>query len=712
MRASKDGGSFGDKIGPKLSTMLSQAVVSTKVKLLPTEHKARVLSMQTIIDRMGMESAEVLRPFIDAVLDYHGEPLDEIVRNYLENAASGEDQVKALEGLFAGGAGNALSSVISNYSAPVAYRLNNLSPQLVNPPETQAASVAAGIVPFSNAQEAARWQGLQDGDFQALIDLAQTIPDVNMLADFVNRGYMSDDEANAWLTRLGYPTTFKQFIQDLRTNELMPAEAALGVLRGDLDLSQGRQIAHANGYTDDQFNTMLLNTGEPLGLMQLLEAYRRKFIDQATLKTGILQSRVRDEWIDTAIKLATEPPTTADAIEASIQGYMTQADAKSIAEMNGLESQYFDALWLTAGEPLSRTEMTDLYNRGQATEAQYKDALRQSRLKDSYVNMSFDLVKRPMTIADAVEGTVQGYLTTDQADKIMSENGLRDSDQLILREIAGNPLSLTEMLTLKRRGEVDDDQVKQALRESRLKDKYIDLALKLQEVIPSLYDIRLMIQEGAIDDATATKLLNDLGYPADLIKQLIKAFASGSSTANKSVTEAMLADLYIEEAISADDFVSMLEALGYTKANAALILEVNEWKAELAARNALMSKVRAQYVSGKIDKNVAQTDLLAALIPASVVDKVLADWDLILAANVKTLTPAQVVSAWTLSLFSENDPNANLQLAIGYLVRLGYSTDDANILLAIKNGGPLESSSPQSKTKTSKTSASSPATAG
>jgi hypothetical protein len=702
MRSSKDGDQLGSKLGPKLVSLVSQSVISTKRGLFDTEHKLRVKSMQSIIDRMGIESAEVAAPFIARILAAHGDELDPLLRDYFETVAGGQDQMKSIEGLFFGGLGSALSQVVSNYASAVTYPLNELKPNLVNDVGNLASAVALGIQDYDNALLNAHYQGLQTGSFDVLVDLAQNPPSVDDLAQFVNRGYMSEDDANAWLTRLGIPTTFKQFYQNLRTNILSPADASLGVLRGDLTLAQGRQIANENGFTDDQFNTLLLNTGEPLGLMQLLEAYRRKFISLDQLKAGILQSRIRDQWVDTAVALAVEPPSTADAIEASVQGYITQDQAKEIALQNGLEEEWFDAMWLTAGEPLSRTEMTDLVNRGYATEDQYKDALRQSRLKDSYINLSVDLIKRPMTISDALEANVQGYLTDDQADKIMDMNGLRTEDQPILRESVGDPLSLTEMLRLWNRGEVTQDQVEQALRESRLKDKYIPYALKLRTELPGLYDIRLMVSEGAIDTAAATNLLVELGYPSDLIKQLIAAFSGSSTTASKAVTESMLADLYLETAITATEFVSALKALGYSDANAALILEVNDWKAELAARNALMAKVRTQYVSGKIDKNTAQNDLLAAIIPASVVDKVLADWDLILAANVKTLTAAQVVSAWQLNLFESNDPNANLQLAVGYLVKLGYSTSDANILLAIKNGGPLESSSAKPTSKTSK----------
>lgn len=685
MRSSNAADQLGSKLTPKLIQAISQSVISTKRGLMDTEHKVRVRAMQDIIDHAGHEAADLTRPFINAALAYHGDNAPPIVRNYLNEVASGRDQVKALSALLAGGVGSSLSQVISNYLAPAAYDLNRLAPNLVNDPSVQAAAVAVGITTYNDGWEASRWQGLRGTEFDQLLDLARTIPDVETIASFVWRGLMTDAEASDWILRLGYPVEFQERFQEIRVNLLTIADAALGVLRGDLTKKQGQDIAAANGYTNESFDVTLLNTGEPPGLEQLLFAYRRGYIDQDRLQRGVLQSRIRDEWWPTIFDLRYEPPSTADAVQASIQGYITKEKAKEYAQQNGLNPDDFDPIWLAAGEPLSRTEMTYLVNRGFATMEDYDNALKQSRLKDSYVPLARELIKRPMTVGEAVEGFVQGYLTKDESDKIMGENGLRDTDKETLRLIAGEPLSKTEMLSLYRRGQMTWEQVQAGLRQSRLKDMYIPWVKDLAVNYPGIYDIRLLLSEGAIDDKMAAHLLSVEGYPRELIAALIKAFSGSGSTANKAVTEAMIVDLYLETAINATELIEMLEALGYSKANAELIREVADWKAELAARNALISKVRSQYVGRKIDEQTARADLLAAVIPASVVDKVMREWDLEIAANVRLLSVAQITGAWQAGFFADSDPNANTQLALAYVEKLGYTADDAAIILRLKD---------------------------
>lgn len=699
---SRSADQLGVKLTPKLIQAVSQSVIATKRGLLDTEHKLRVGAMQTVIDRAGHEVGSHYGVFLNAVLDNpDAANMHPLMRKWLEDTASGEDQWKAISGAL-GITNSLLGSAISNAISQVVYDLNELQPNTLPDTGTIAGMAAAGLLLPGDPVHNLRQLGLNAGLIDAFLEYAQTIPDMATLFQLANRSYLDVQDLRYWLTRAGLPASLIDNIGNLRDVLLTPADAALGVLRSDITLQQGYAVANANGMSNDNFDVLLLNTGEPPGIEQLLEAFRRGFIDENTLKRGVLQSRVRDEWWPTVFNLRYEPLSTADAIQSSIQGYITKDQAKTYATQNGLNPADFDAAWLAAGEPLSRTEMTYLVNWGFASLDDYNLALQQSRLKDSYVPMAEHLLQRPMSVADAVESYVQGYMSQADSAKIMGMNGLREVDRPVLQELAGEPISKTEALSLLRRGLMSTDQVKQALRESHLKDKYIDNVIELQTNYPGIYDIRLMVSEGAIDDATAAKLLAIEGYPADLIKPLIAAFSGATSTASKSVTEAMLADLFLESAITATEFTEMLKALGYSDANAALILEVNEWKAELAARNSLISRTRTQYIAGKITDITAQNDLTAALVPPAVVDKVMQQWKLEVAANVKLLSEAQIVNAWNVSLFSEGDPPANTSKAVAYLERLGYSADDADILLQLKNQSLFDGSPSGNSTKSKK----------
>lgn len=166
---------------------------------------------------------------------------------------------------------------------------------------------------------------------------------------------------------------------------LSPAEAALAVLRGNVDMGYAAKEASHSGYSAERFKVMVDNTGEPPGIQELLEAHRRGIIDQATLGRGILQSRYRNEWLEVIERLAHGPMPTGEAVAAVVQNQMSMDDGRRIAQENGLEEGAFDVMVNTHGNPPGIQEMGELWHRGDLTLAQFEQGIRESHYKNKYV---------------------------------------------------------------------------------------------------------------------------------------------------------------------------------------------------------------------------------------------------------------------------------------------------------------------------------------
>lgn len=702
MPYSKANRDVGAKLLPKIQAAVAESIISTKRQLFDTEHRLKVMAAKSLADIIGEELAELSLPLVESVLADSKLPpeIQEIVRSM----ASGEKQFQAIAGWAIGASGvpGLLSQVMNNEFASVTRRILSANP-LLDPPWPQIVSmVARGIQPEETAYGQIGGQGINENWIPNLVMLNQAIPDLATLYEWLRRSLMDESDARGWMTRGAIPSDLQDLYIDLTRTLLSPADAALAQLRGDTTLKYAQEIANAAGLTDDDFNILLLNTGEPPGLMQLLEAYRRGFIDKATLEIGIRQSRVRDEWIPVIEQLRYEPMPTADAIEAYIKGYITEADAKSYAQQNGLEPDDFDALSLSAGEPLSRDEMTRLWRYGFVTEQDVKNAVKQSRIKDSYVDWAVLLKDAPMSTADAVEAYVQGYLSQDDAKSIAEMNGLREQDISPLMLTAGEPLSKTEMITLWRRGQVTEDQVKDALRQSRLKDSYVDTALLLKTQLPALYEVRALLSAGALTAAQGTQLLLEQGYSADIVKDIVSSLTGGTLAETKTLTAAQVTTLYQEQEITSAEYITELEALGYSQTEAEAYQEMEDWRFAISQRNQVIAKIKAQYMNRVITQQQASADLDALQISAAMRDSLFDDWNLEQSTIIKRLTQAEVTSAWQMNLFSQNDTAANTQLAIEYLESLGYSNTDSIIILEIKNKGPLGEQSTTPKVSSGK----------
>jgi hypothetical protein len=682
---------LGDKLLPKIISAVTQSIVSTKGQLTGHDVKVRAMAGQMLIDNIGHEIAEHWGPHAQRLLDADDGTLTPETRKLIEDSLTGDDQLKAITGLIMGPVSSAIGLILTNELAPLVYTVVGGNPNLELDPQTAANAAAARVISNSDALYQMHHQGYNAEKGSNLIQLALQFPPMADALELRRRGLIGDDELQLVAERNGVPNNFIQPLIDLRWILLTPSDAALAVLRGDISLEQGYQIALANGVGNNNFDILRANTGEPPGAQELQEALRRGFIGEERFTKGILESRIRNEWIPTLLDLRYSPIPTADAVNAHVEGYITEDQLKAFADQNGLIPGQYKILMEAAGDPLSYTDMMRLWRYGFATEDDVKAALRRGRLKDNYIDFAVQLKDSPMTVADAVESSVQGYLTYDQAKHIAEMNGLREQDFDPLWHTAGDPLSKTEMIELWQRGLVTQDQVEAALKQSRLKDSYIPLALHLKLRLPALFETRTLLAEGGLTAEQGTQILLEQGYAANVVKSIVNNAINGKTAVHKTLTEAMYADLYKERAITAEEFSSELKALGYNEAEIRLIQAIYDNQLALSQRNAVISKTRSLYLGHKINEARAQSDLNAIGLSSDMVEKLIHDWNLVIQAEVKLLTAAQVTDAWFMDLFSDN-PVDNLQYALEYLTgKLGYSGSDAVTVLEIKNKGPLTS---------------------
>lgn len=587
MPFSNDPSKLGTKLGPKLAHLVSQAVISTKRQLLHTEHQARVLSMQEIIDRAGREIADLYGPIWKK--DFNADDLPDHVREHVDKIMSGRHQWQAIAGIAFGSSGvsSAFSQVLSNYLADSVRAIISKDPLLAPPPETLAALGAKGFMDLQTVFALGEGQGYSRVIMAQLIAAAKSYPDVTTMLELLRRNLIATEDAQLFLQHAGIPVELHPQFLDLQTVPLSPADLADMVVRGIKEQGQAATIAAQSGVDATDFDALVRDTGEPLALMQLLEAYRRKFIDQARLVHGIKQSRIRDEWVDVAERLRFVPMSVADAVNAVVQNHMPQATGNDIAEQNGLEPGAFDILYETAGEPLSRTEMEELYNRGLVTEEEVKQALRESRLKNKYVDAAFALHRRIIPVRSLHEALRLGSITHDDAVRIAMEDGYTQHDAEILvatgsgskiETFKGRIVSAIESM-------YEDNAIPEAEALDMIKGlgyddteaKFILQAATFRRsarfVTQATTAIRTRYVARKIDRTQASNDLDGFGVPARQRDQLLGLWDFEREANVKSLTEAQIIHLMKKQAITPEDALTRLEALGYSQDDATLLIE-------------------------------------------------------------------------------------------------------------------------------------------
>lgn len=391
--------------------------------------------------------------------------------------------------------------------------------------------------------------------------------------------------------------------------------------------------------------------------------------------------------------VALSPDQLADMVLKAIK---TEADAAGEAAMSGIPAGSFHDMVLDAGEPPGLEFVLEAWRRGYIEwgtgapgEASVSAAIRTSRLRNEWAATIEKMAVLPIGVADAVDAVVEGQIPRAEGEQIAYQNGISAADFAILVNTRGNPPSVSELLELHRRKLIglagvgpDQTTVQQGIYEGATKDKWWTLLADLATTLPPPRTVTALERAGVITPAQAV----DLYQQAGLSPEIAAAYSADASTsrvaAHKQLAESQIVALVESHLATPAEATAMLEDLGYTAEEAGFVLALAEHGVAARQYNAAVGRIRSLYVARKITRAEALASLGHLSVPADAVADLLATWDTEVAASVRTLTPAEIVDAFHLSLIDQ-------AAAQGELVAIGYTAYDAWLLLSIKEKIPL-----------------------
>jgi hypothetical protein len=587
MRFSDDPSQLGTKLGPKLARMVADAIIASHHGLTKHKHDVGMAVFNSASDQISSEVHDVLGPILGQLLT---EDLPSDIRSMVEQLHHRHGQLTAFAGQNVVGSvlGGAISPLINSTFYPITSRVLSAG-NAQQPPDmgTLAALVARGIGNADTERGDMTGQGLRGYYVDQLVEANRAYPDPGILVRLLNYGVISPAAAKLAMTRNGIPTVYQDAILQLTRTHISPADAADMVVRGIISQEEGQSIAAKEGVIASDFDKLVLDTGEPLALQQLLEAYRRGFISEATLEHGIKQSRIRNEWIATAVKLRYSPMSVADAVNAVVQNHLSQSEGASIAQQNGLEPGAFDTLIQTAGEPLSRTEMEQLYNRGLVTQEEVNQALRESRVKNKYINLAFQLHRKVPPIFTVQRALRDGAISHDDAVRVVMESGYskQDAEWIVAAGSAqGGASQKTKVINAIESLYIDNlisnqDAVR-ALKAQGLNQTDADLVVTASEfrreariTTQVVSSIRSRYVGRKISANTASGLLDKIGVPTQQRDALLSLWDIEQSANTRALTEAQIVKAVAKQLIPDTEGLSRLVAMGYSQIDAKLLLE-------------------------------------------------------------------------------------------------------------------------------------------
>lgn len=582
-----DPSKLGNKIAPRVAALTTSAVIEARRKLAPHTHDLAMQIQESFFRLTGSEIHGTLGPLWQRIADNPDMPQwAQRTFGFLANR-TGQWTTLLSSGMGGQIMSVGLGALVANELAPGIQGSLALQPNTPLPVDAAVNLAARGRRDAELMEFEGRKQGLAVSRFRQLMEVAKSVPGLNEILELLHRRAIDRDDAIRMLKDALVHEDYAELLLEMQRTYLSPEALADMVVRGIAEEAAATDDATRSGIRDDDFAKLVLASGMPPAVQELLEAYRRGIIDDTRLVHGIRQSRLRNEWIDVIKALRYSPMSPADAIQAAVQGHLPDGEAKKIAEEGGLLPEHYDPLYQIAGNPPGPETTLDLWNRG--------------------------------------------IFTRDQAT--------------------------------------------QALRESRLKDKYIPALLESRVQLIPARTLHTLVVHGVLTANEAIAKAIQLGYTPDDAAALIASARAEKTKPERDLTVAQVRELYATHALDKDTASAMLTNLGYEPDEVAWLLALGEAEQILRANNAAMSKIHTLYVSHHIDDTTASNALDLLHIPASQRDDLMGLWQLEREANVKLLTPAEISKAVKLTYFTPEE-------GITRLVRLGYSQDDASLLIS------------------------------
>jgi len=367
--------------------------------------------------------------------------------------------------------------------------------------------------------------------------------------------------------------------------------------------------------------------------------------------------------------------TPAVLTAAVLKGVLDEQTAADVVAHIGLNATKFHTMVQAAGNAIGIDEALLLWRRGDIDETEFERVARYSNMNDSFIPDAKKLRFFQPSAAEAIAGRLKGHLSDADARTFYEQAGaeLRNFDWQLAT--AGRPYGIEQALHLWNRGVIGQARVEQVVAQSDINPDYTADILELRKYFPPPRSIVPMLRAGAITEAQARTLLSYYGVDAEWVDAFIGEASSTRTAAAREVGAAQVVRAYEEAIITGAEATARLTALRYPAADAALLLEIADNAVVERYRNALVGAIHTRYVSHKLSRADAVTQLGQAGLPSAAQSEALRFWDIERTTRDGQLTVAQTQGALRRDVLTLTDFIARMH-------DFGYSGIEVKVLAA------------------------------
>lgn len=525
----------------------------------------------------------------------------------------------------------------------------------------------------------------------------------SLAADAAVRGLLSEQAARDEAARGGIDAARFAVMLDRARVRLSPGDVAEAVLRSYMTLGEGEVEVRPQGVDAGRLAILRDLAGDAIGPQDAARALLRGIITaggrgagSTSYEQAIAESRLHDKWGPVLRALAEQLNTPGQLAEGVIRNFIPRAAAGTEAARQGVSAAVFDLLVHLAGDAPGPEQLAVALRRGLVPAAgrgpqstSFEQGIAEGRLADKWAPVIEGLAQLWPTPVDALDAEVKGQLTPAEADRLYVRLGGDIEFKPWLLDTIGESPTPLEAAIMAARGIIAEHgtgpavlSYDQAVKESRYRNKWGPAYRALSRHIPPPSTVATFLARGVVPDQQGHAWLNENDLdPVTAAAYLADAEFTETSDF-RGLTSGAVVSMYIAGVLTAPQATVILEALHVSPRAAQLLIQYADLRYFVDSINRSVQRIATLFVSRKIGVETARSALQRLGISPTALDKVISTLQIQAAADVKTLTAAEIADAWKYKAIE-------LPEALGDLEAIGYTPYDAWVYLSVKNRAPL-----------------------
>lgn len=370
---------------------------------------------------------------------------------------------------------------------------------------------------------------------------------------------------------------------------LTPADVADMVVQDVYtDMAQAYQEASYSGISSDRLDKLIAVRGLPPGTAEMMTAWRRGLIDEATFRQVVRESHTKTKYTDVLVAMKDQVLTADLAIELALKGAITTDHMLTITRANGITDADAQAILAGTGNPLSPTEAIELLNRGEITQDEFTKIVRLGRTRNDQIPMLLKLRRKLPSVFELRSLISTGAITDAEGTKIATEQGLDPTVAAGIVKAAHSTKStrvhqLTEaqVLSLYESGHMTVAETRKALALIGYSAHDVDLLIALVDarieagyITKATSRVHNSYVHRLIDLPEARRELERLRVPSAAIDKLITDWEIEREATVRRLTEAQVVKAAKDSIITPESAYTRLVAMGYPPEDAGILVQL------------------------------------------------------------------------------------------------------------------------------------------